>query len=157
MHERRFKVLVVDDDEGARDSLKMILEDEYDVLDAESGTQALDLFGRIQPDLVFLDKIMPDMGGLDVLVKMKMVRPMTPVVIFTAYSNLADAAEALEKGASDYIAKPFSVKEIRDQTAILLNGRETNPINATKLRHRWMMRKRDIRRKFIRSAFVPTS
>ena len=157
MHERRFTVLVVDDDEGARDSLKMILEDKYNVLGAESGTQALELFGRIKPDLVFLDKIMPDMGGIEVLAKMKTVRPMTPIVIFTAYSNLTDAAEALAKGASDYIAKPFSVKEIRDQTAILLNGRERSPINATELRHRWMTRKRDVRRKFFRSAFVPTS
>ena len=157
MHKQRFKVLVVDDDEGARDSLKMILEDEYDVSDADSGTQALELFGRIKPDLVFLDKIMPDIGGIEVLVKMKTVRPMTPIVIFTAYSNLTDAADALEKGASDYISKPFSVKEIRDQTATLLNGRETNPLNATNLRHRWMTKKRDVRRKCIRSAFVTTS
>ncbi|MFQ6094085.1 MAG: two-component system response regulator, partial [bacterium] len=132
-------------------------EDEYEVCDADGGRRALEVFSEMRPDLVFLDKIMPDMGGIEVLEKMKQACPLTPVVIFTAYSNLRDATQAIERGASDYIPKPFRVKEIRDRTAELLRSGKSDSLDGESFRQRWMRRKRDVRMKFLASAFVPTS
>lgn len=157
MAKQRLKVLVVDDDEGVRDSLKEILEDEYEVCDADGGIKALEIFSRMKPDLVFLDKIMPDMGGIEVLQKMKRVYPLTPVIILTAYSSLKDAVLAIEVGASDYIPKPFAVKEIRERVAELLRYGNPRTLDREGLRQRWITRKRDIRCKFITSVFMPTS
>lgn len=157
MYEQRFKILVVDDDEGVRDSLKLILEDDYEVWDADGGKKALNIFMDWKPDLVYLDLVLPDMGGLDVLKKIKHIRPLTPVVILTAYSNITGALHAIESGASDYIPKPFSVEEIQVRTAELLVNGKSRPLDCESLRQRWLMRKRDIRERFLTTAFVPTS
>jgi len=157
MEAQRLKVLVVDDDEGSRDSLKAILEDEYEVCEVDGGREALDIFLEMKPDLVFLDNIMPDIGGIEVLERMKQACPLTPVVICSAYSDLTDAAQAIQKGASDYIPKPFNVKEIRDRAAELLRKYGGPPLDGEYLRQRWMMRKRDVRLRFLASGFVPTA
>ena len=157
MQEQRFKILVVDDDEGVRDSLKAILEDEYDVWDAEGGQTALNLFTSIKPDLVYLDLVLPDMGGLDVLKKIKRICPLTPVAILTAYSNISGALHALESGASDYIPKPFGVNEIQLRTAELLESEKSKPLDCEILRQRWLSRKKNVRARFLTTAFVPFS
>lgn len=157
MQEQRFTVLVVDDDEGVRDSLKVILEDEYDVWEADGGKRALEVFMNMKPDLVFLDMVLPDMGGIEVLEKMNLMCPLTPVVIFTAYSNITNAFQAIESGASDYIPKPFRVDEIKGRTAELLENGKSRPLDCESLRQRWLTRKRDVRQRFLTTAFVPTS
>lgn len=157
MEKQRMKVLVVDDDEGARDSLKFILEDEYEVCHADGGRKALEIFSKMKPDLVFLDKIMPDMEGIEVLQRMKQVYPFTPVIILTAYSSLKDAAQAIQIGASDYIPKPFAVREIKEKAAELLRYGTHRTLDVEHLRQRWITRKRNIRYKFVSSAFLPTS
>ena len=157
MREQRFKVLVVDDDEGVRDSLKVILEDEYDVWDADGGKKALEVFRKMKPDLVFMDKIMPDMGGFEALQRMKLMYPLIPVVIFTAYLDIGDAFQALQSGASDYIPKPFRVEEIRGKTAELLRREKSKPLDCESLRQRWLLRKKDVRQRFLTTALVPYS
>ncbi|UCE17862.1 MAG: response regulator [Gemmatimonadota bacterium] len=157
MPDQRLKILVVDDDEGVRDSLKVILEDEYDVWDADGGKKALNVFMSMKPNLVFLDLVLPDMGGVDVLEKIKRLCPMTPVVILTAYSNINSALHAIESGASDYIPKPFSVEEIQVRTAELLGNEKNRPLDCESFRQRWLTRKKDIRERFLTTAFVPTS
>jgi two-component system response regulator MtrA len=157
MQEQRFEILVVDDDEGVRDSLKIILEDEYKVWAVDGGRRALDLFKKVKPDLVFLDMVLPDMNGFQVLKQMKLMYPMTPIVIFTAYSNMSDALHAIESGASDYIPKPFSVAEIRRRAAELLGNGNLRPLDCERLRQRWMTRKRSVRERFLNSSFVPSS
>ncbi len=144
MKEQQFRILVVDDDEGVRDSLKAILEDAYDVWDADCGDKALEMFVTLKPDLVLLDVVLPDMGGMRVLQKMRSIHPSTPVVILTAYSNMADAFLAIKNGASDYIPKPFSVEEIRTRTVELLGTGLRAPLNCEHLRHRWVAKKRDV-------------
>ena len=157
MREQHFKILVVDDDEGVRDSLKVILEDDYEVWDADGGMKALDLFMKMKPDLVFLDMVLPDAGGIAILKKMRLMCPLTPVVIFTAYSNITDAIQAIESGASDYITKPFRVEEIRIRAAELLRNGKRRPLDSESLRQRWLTRKRDVRQRFLTTTFVPTS
>ncbi|OGL13764.1 MAG: hypothetical protein A3F92_10170 [Candidatus Rokubacteria bacterium RIFCSPLOWO2_12_FULL_71_22] len=108
----RGTVLVVDDEEGVRASVRAILEETCDVLEAESGAQALEVLGTHDVDLVMLDQRMPDEAGIDVLPRIKAVEPSTVVVIATAVRDVRTAVEALRRGAYDYLTKPFEVDDI---------------------------------------------
>ncbi|OGL10585.1 MAG: hypothetical protein A3I17_06845 [Candidatus Rokubacteria bacterium RIFCSPLOWO2_02_FULL_72_37] len=105
-------MLVVDDEEGVRASVRAILEETCDVLEAESGAQALEVLGTHDVDLVMLDQRMPDEAGIDVLPRIKAVEPSTVVVIATAVRDVRTAVEALRRGAYDYLTKPFEVDDI---------------------------------------------
>ena len=109
---QRGTVLVVDDEEGVRASVRAILEETCDVLEAESGAQALEVLGTHDVDLVMLDQRMPDEAGIDVLPRIKAVEPSTVVVIATAVRDVRTAVEALRRGAYDYLTKPFEVDDI---------------------------------------------
>jgi len=108
----RGTVLVVDDEDGVRASVRAILEETCDVLEAESGAQALEVLGAHEVDLVMLDQRMPGEAGIDVLPRIKAVDPSTVVVIATAVRDLRTAVEALKRGAYDYLTKPFEVDDI---------------------------------------------
>ena len=108
----RGTVLVVDDEEGVRASVRAILEETCDVLEAESGAQALEVLGTHDVDLVMLDQRMPGEAGIDVLPRIKAVEPSTVVVIATAVRDVRTAVEALRRGAYDYLTKPFEVDDI---------------------------------------------
>jgi len=109
---RRGTVLAVDDEEGVRASIRVILEDTCQVLEAEHGAQALELLRTHDVDVVFLDQRMPGEPGIDVLPKVKAADPSTVVVIATAVRDVRAAVEALKRGAWDYITKPFDVDDI---------------------------------------------
>jgi len=112
MDEGKPHVLVVDDELGPRESLKMILNPYYDVHVAERGVQALELLGKIPVDLVTLDLKMPGLTGIDVLEKVKQYDPDIEAIIITGYGSLDTAIEGLRLGAFDYISKPFDVNHI---------------------------------------------
>ena len=105
-------VLVVDDEEGVRASIRAILEDTCDVLEAEDGAAALEVLRAHEVDLVMLDQRMPGEAGIDVLPRIKAADPSTVVVIATAVHDLRTAVEALRRGAYDYLTKPFDVDDI---------------------------------------------
>lgn len=105
-------VLVVDDEFGPRESLRMILKPIYDVHTVENGQDALDFIGRENVDLVTLDLKMPGLSGIDVLREIKKNRTDVEVVIITGYGTLNNAVEAFRYGAVDFIFKPFNVAEI---------------------------------------------
>jgi len=109
---RRGTVLIVDDEEGVRASVRAILEDTCDVLEAANGAQALDILKAHEVDLVMLDQRMPGEPGIDVLPRIKAVDPSAVVVIATAVRELRTAVEALKRGAYDYLTKPFDVDDI---------------------------------------------
>jgi DNA-binding NtrC family response regulator len=109
---RHGTVLVVDDEQGVRASIRAILEDTCEVLEAEDGAAALELLRTRDVDVVFLDQRMPGEAGLDVLPKVKAADPSTVVVIATAVREVRDAVEALKRGAWDYLTKPFDVDDI---------------------------------------------
>ncbi len=109
---RRGTVLVVDDEEGVRASVRAILEETCDVLEAENGEEALELLRARDVDLVMLDQRMPGEPGIDVLPRVKAVDPSTVVVIATAVRDVRTAVEALKRGAYDYLTKPFDVDDI---------------------------------------------
>jgi len=109
---RRGTVLVVDDEEGVRASVRAILEETCEVLEAENGAAALELLGTREVDLVMLDQRMPGEAGVDVLPRVKAIDPSVVVVLATAVREVRTAVEALKRGAYDYLTKPFDVDDI---------------------------------------------
>jgi len=110
----RGNVLVVDDEDGIRFSLKGILEDEgFAVTEAASGEAGLALLeGGEGPDLVFLDIWLPGQDGLTVLERLKDLRPDLPVVMISGHGTIETAVTALKKGAFDFIEKPLSLEKV---------------------------------------------
>jgi two-component system nitrogen regulation response regulator NtrX len=101
------RVLIVDDEEAIRSSLKMIFEYEgYEVLLAANGQAALKIAEKDAPDLIFLDIKMPQMDGLEVLKRLRADESAPPVVILSGHGNVKTAVEATKLGAFDFIEKP---------------------------------------------------
>lgn len=106
-------VLVVDDEVGARESLKMILKGDYQVFLAKDAEEAFRQIEHHSPDVILLDIILPDMDGLRVLEKLKQTLPEQIVIMITATKTVKTAVEAMKLGAYDYVTKPFDVDELR--------------------------------------------
>ena len=105
-------VLICDDEEGIRESFKLILEDAYDLKFAHNGVEALELLKSIEPKAMLLDIKMPKMHGIEILKQIKKAKPTLPVIIVTGYQSVEMAQEAIKNGAADYIPKPFESKQI---------------------------------------------
>src|SRR5262245_34804201 len=106
------KILVVDDDRKTVDLLKLYLEkDGYQVLPAYDGRQALELTRQRCPDLIVLDLMLPAIEGLDVC-RILRAESSVPIIMLTARTTEEDTLLGLELGADDYIAKPFSPREV---------------------------------------------
>ena len=108
----RQRILVVDDELGPREALRMILKSRYEVMTASCGSEALILLQKTPPDLVFLDIKMREMSGIEVLKAIKQIDANIEVVMMTAYASLETAREAVALHASDYLIKPFSKAEV---------------------------------------------
>ncbi|HET7876835.1 MAG TPA: response regulator [Methylomirabilota bacterium] len=105
----RARILVVDDELEFRKVLAEYLTDRgFDVLEADDGEEALAKVGEFQPHMVLLDVMMPGVGGLETLRRIKEARPGTCVIMVTAVEDLDAARGALAMGAADYVTKPFS-------------------------------------------------
>lgn len=110
------KVLVVDDDRSHLEMLGAVLKNwGVKAILAENGPAALKecALSADAPDLAVVDMRMPQMNGLEVMAELKKIRPDLPVVIMTAYSEIADAVEAIRQGAADYLPKPLDLKRLR--------------------------------------------
>ncbi len=106
------KVLIVDDEPQIRRFLRASLQShDYDLLEAENGKEAVKACTVQKPDLMILDLGLPDMDGLDVI---KSVREWSavPIIVLSIRSDDADKIEALDRGANDYVTKPFSMGEL---------------------------------------------
>ena len=108
------RILVVDDERSMREFLGIMLaREQYDVVVAENGSQAIASLRQRAFDLVISDIRMPDCSGIDVLREAKALQPDVPGVLMTAFSSTQTAIEALRTGALDYISKPFDVDELK--------------------------------------------
>ena len=107
------KILIIDDEEGIRESLKLILSDFYQLIATENAEQGLDALAHTKDiGLVLLDVKMPKVNGLEALKAIKKVRPDLDVIMVTGYKSVETASEATALGASSYIVKPFKSDEI---------------------------------------------
>jgi len=105
-------ILIVDDEAGPRESLRMILKPVYKIYTAANGKEALALIQKENIDLVTLDLNMPGLSGIDVLKEIKKIRSDVEVIIITGYGTLKNAQEVIRYGAGDFISKPFNVADI---------------------------------------------
>ncbi len=106
-------ILIVDDEEAIRTSLRSILEDEgYEVAVAATGTEALKIYGTDPPDLMILDIWMPEMDGLETLRRVKEFVPATQVMMISGHGSIETAVKAIKLGAYDYIEKPLSLENV---------------------------------------------
>ncbi len=122
-HDNRPLVLVVDDEESYRQALASGLSREgFTVELASDGHEALRLFHRVHPDLVLLDVMLPDQSGVELCRRMRALAPV-PIIMVTARDSEVDIVLGLELGASDYVAKPFRLRElVARMRAVLRRG-----------------------------------
>ena len=113
IHKRRGTLLVVDDEEGPRQSLRVIFKDEYDLLMAEDGPTAIELAKQHPIDVAVLDIRMAGMSGIEVLERLKYVNPNIEAIMMTAFETTDTIRQALRLRACDYINKPFDLATIR--------------------------------------------
>jgi DNA-binding NtrC family response regulator len=115
---QKLSILIVDDEEDILNVLKLILTKEgYQVDTALDGKQALQLFRKNSYDIVLTDLRMPEMDGIELLERIKEIRPETEVLIMTAYASVESAVLAMKKGAADYIVKPFLNEDVKMRIA----------------------------------------
>lgn len=105
-------VLVIDDDLGVRESLKMILKDKFCVSTMSSVDEVINGLNQIKPEMIFLDIKMPRANGLDFLKQIRSLNSTIPVIMITAFPSTQTTITALRNGAFDYIIKPFQPSEI---------------------------------------------
>jgi PAS domain S-box-containing protein len=117
------RVLVVDDEEGPREAIRMILKPHYQVYLAASGEEVLTSLTRLRPDVIFMDVKMPRMDGVQLLERVKSVDPLVEVVMITAYASLDTVQRAMRFGAMDYLVKPFAPKELQEAAERALHRR----------------------------------
>jgi DNA-binding NtrC family response regulator len=118
------RVLVVDDEPGVRESLRMLLRSECEVATADSVEAALREIANSPPDLILLDLVMPGRPGIELLREIETRDAPPPVVILSATRTVATAVEAMKSGAADYVTKPFEVEALRIKVRQLLSRRE---------------------------------
>ncbi len=106
-------LLIVDDEASVAESLKIALKPDYRFLWAANGEEALKLFHRNQIHLILLDIILPDLDGLTLLKQFRDVEPSLPIIMLTATRMVKTAVDAMKRGATDYLNKPFEIEELR--------------------------------------------
>jgi two-component system response regulator AtoC len=102
----------VDDEPGIRESFRLILEDDYEILEAATGAEALETVRTTQVDLALLDIRLPDLDGIEVLERLKALDEGIEVVLVTAVQTVRTAVAAMKLGAFDYVTKPFEDEAI---------------------------------------------
>jgi two-component system response regulator AtoC len=109
---KKSTILVVDDENGVRESFNMVLKDDYQVLLAGTGQEAMDIFKKNSIDLILLDILLPDVNGLDLLAKLVETDPNAEKIMVTAVNEIQTAVQAIKLGAYEYIIKPFVVDDV---------------------------------------------
>lgn len=129
------RILIVDDDPDILDVLKITLEEEqYEVIEARNGQEALEAVRTNSPSLVILDYMMPNMNGLQVckILKKDILLRHLPIIMLTGKGELSDKVEGIDAGADDYIVKPFEPVELLARVKMILR-RTTRDLDANPL------------------------
>ncbi|MBI2948111.1 MAG: response regulator [Verrucomicrobia bacterium] len=117
-------LLIVDDDDGPRQTLEMVFQDDYAILLAESGSEAIRLATQQRIDAAIVDIRMPNMSGIETLSQLKKIDPPIEVIMLTGHETIETAREALRLGACDYLTKPFDIGTIRQAVATAMERRQ---------------------------------
>ncbi len=116
------KLLIVDDSSIVRRTIERHLDSESisEIYQAADGRQAMELFERHRPDFVTMDITMPEMDGLTCISRMMAIKPDTNLMVISALGDAATAIEAVERGANEYVFKPFSADDLNSALSNLL-------------------------------------
>jgi signal transduction histidine kinase len=106
-------ILVIDDELGPRESLRMLFKNEYRLLTADSGDEGIQAFRENDPDIIILDLKMPGKSGLETLEEIREIDEKVPVIILTGYGDMDAAKKAIHLKTMEFISKPFDITEIR--------------------------------------------
>lgn len=133
--ETRFSLLLVDDEPVNLRVLKQTLGDEYRLIFAKSGAEAIKLVHQEKPDLILLDVMMPGMTGLEVCISLKENKQTKsiPIIFVTALNDAIDEANGLNAGAVDYISKPVSPAVVRARVKTHLSLVQADELKRTRL------------------------
>ena len=113
-------ILVIDDEPGILKLIKQLLSDEeYRVVTAKEGGEAVQKAEELRPDLIILDMMLPDMDGMEVMRHLREIAN-TPIIVLTARGTDREKAAGLEMGADDYVAKPFHPEELAARVRAVL-------------------------------------
>jgi len=123
--EKKFSILLVEDEENLHEALKLNLElDGYDVAGAYDGAEALKLVQQEYFNLIILDVMLPEVDGFTVCETIRLQHPDIPILILSAKSSSADRIMGLKKGADDYLTKPFNLEELLLRVSKLIKKSE---------------------------------
>ena len=114
------RVLVVDDDPAVRSAVARALRVDYQVDEAADGAEALAQQASSPSDVIVLDLLMPEIGGIEVCRSLRRREDSVPILVVTARDAIDDRVEGLDAGADDYLVKPFAVEELRARVRALL-------------------------------------
>ena len=123
---RQRKILVVDDEEGPREAIRMILKDTYQVIPEDNAAKAMERIVKGDVDIVALDIKMPNVNGLELLQNIKKSAPDVEVFLITGFPSVSTAIEAMQYGAYDYVMKPFDKDAVLGVVRRGLNRRSQN-------------------------------
>ena len=118
------RLLIVDDSSTVRRSIErhILSERVTEIYQAANGREAMELFERYRPEFVTMDLTMPEMDGLTCISKMMTLKPDTRLMVISALGDAETAIEAVERGANEYVVKPFSAEDLNLALANLVAG-----------------------------------
>jgi DNA-binding NtrC family response regulator len=125
------KVLIVDDEKDLRELLAAVLEECYDVTQADSGAALQKYFSQDAPDVVLLDVKLPDADGLDLLPQIKKRWPDTEVIVLSGQGTVSMAVEAGKRGAFNFLSKPFENEKLLADVKVAIERKQQNEENLT--------------------------
>ncbi len=119
MTKRRISIVIADDNDMMRSILRgMLRGEEYDVIgEARNGVAAVDMVGRLKPDIVCMDVMMPEKNGIEALCEIKAAQPEVEVIMVTSNSDPETVQESIQNGACGFIIKPFNAARVLDTLA----------------------------------------
>lgn len=108
-------LMLIDDELGVRESLKMVFSKDYRVIDSDSLAAAIPKIEESRPSVVLLDVLMPKTDGLVALQQIKQIHPRCEIIMLTGITSQQLAAKAIELGAFDFVGKPFDIVDLRQK------------------------------------------
>ena len=125
MSDKKFSILLVEDEENLQEALKLNLELEgYEITSAYDGAEALRSVQKEHFNLIILDVMLPELDGITVCETIRLSNPDIPILILSAKNSSADRVLGLKKGADDYLTKPFNLEELLLRVNKLINKSE---------------------------------
>src|SRR5215212_11658549 len=122
MPEKKFSILLVEDEENLQEALKLNLELEgFEVTGINDGAEALRIFHKEHFDLIILDVMLPEIDGIAVMESIRLNNSHIPILILSARNSSSDRVLGLKKGADDYLTKPFNLEELLLRVDKLIN------------------------------------